>query len=214
MPTFLTFPSGLGGSSSAGKSIKIGNVKTIQVDSAIKANVTATISSETDTDRVYDFTFTIPQGNDGYSPTVEIFHQTVVWRINEDKAPMAFFETDNTKPTEFDLTKCKFIPQADIVDTNVGLELHHYPFTLFDIVQGVLRHEYGILSDREPVYKRPVNLFKVAEKVMKLHYQGVIGLIPLSLTAHELAHNGDIFIPLTDEYVLNDTTVYLDVSKN
>ena len=104
MPTFLTFPSGLGGSSSAGKSIKIGNVKTIQVDSAIKANVTATISSETDTDRVYDFTFTIPQGNDGYSPTVEIFHQTAVWRINEDKAPMAFFETDSTKPTEFDLT--------------------------------------------------------------------------------------------------------------
>ena len=104
MPTFLTFPSGLGGSSSAGKSIKIGNVKTIQVDSAIKANVTATIGSETDTDRVYDFTFTIPQGNDGYSPTVEIFHQTAVWRINEDKAPMAFFETDSTKPTEFDLT--------------------------------------------------------------------------------------------------------------
>ena len=84
------------------------------------------------------------------------------------------------------------------------MELHHYPFTLFDIVQGVLRHEYGILSDREPVYKRPVNLFKVAEKVMKLHYQGVIGLIPLSLTAHELAHNGDIFIPLTDEYVFGN----------
>lgn len=104
MPTFLTFPSGLGGSGSAGKSIKIGNVKTIQVDSATKANVTATISSETDTDRVYDFTFTIPQGNDGYSPTVEIFHQTAVWRINEDKAPLAFFEIDNTKPTEFDLT--------------------------------------------------------------------------------------------------------------
>ena len=82
--------------------------------------------------------------------------------------------------------------------------MHHYPFTLFDIVQGVLRHEYGILSDREPVYKRPVNLLKVNEKVMKLHYQGVIGLIPLSLTAHELAHNGDIFIPLTDEYVFGN----------
>ena len=147
-----------------------------------------------------DETDKISPYNDTYKNEDEVIHaiEKVVRTSYEYRQYVAICKT------EFDLTKCKFIPQADIVDTNVGLELHHYPFTLFDIVQGVLRHEYGILSDREPVYKRPVNLFKVAEKVMKLHYQGVIGLIPLSLTAHELAHNGDIFIPLTDEYVFGN----------
>lgn len=112
--------------------------------------------------------------------------------------------------TEFDLTRCKFIPDADLVDGPIGLELHHYPFTLFDITQGVLREQYGILDKNHPVYSRPVNLFQVAEQVMKLHYQGVVGLIPLSLTAHELAHSGDIFIPLTEEYVFGSWKDLLD----
>jgi hypothetical protein len=46
-------------------------------------------------------------GEDGYSPTIEIFKQAGVWRINESKAPLAYFEIDGdttTKPTEFDLT--------------------------------------------------------------------------------------------------------------
>ena len=112
--------------------------------------------------------------------------------------------------TEFDLTKCKFIPDVDLVDGSVSLELHHYPFTLFDITKGVLRDRYGILDDRNPVYSEPVNLFSIAERVMKLHYLGVVGLVPLSLTAHELAHGGDIFIPLTEEYVFGSWKELLD----
>ena len=103
--------------------------------------------------------------------------------------------------TEFDLTRCKFIPDADLVDGNISLELHHYPFTLFDLTQAALRYEYGELDESLGVYKEDINIFRIAEHVMKLHYQGVVGLIPLSLTAHELAHNGDIFIPLTEDYV-------------
>ena len=39
---------------------------------------------------------------------------------------------------------------------------------------------------------------------MKLHYEGKIGLVPLTKTAHELVHGGSIFIPLNKDYVFGD----------
>lgn len=133
MPAFLTFPSGLGSGGASGddgKSIKIGTVKTVQVDSATKANVTATISSETDTDRIYDFTFTIPQGDDGYSPTVEIFHQVATWRINEDKAPNAFFESESGNVDEFDLSNLNSVEiiswWTNLEEGGIPLEIKFY----------------------------------------------------------------------------------------
>ena len=41
-----------------------------------------------------------------------------------------------------------------------------------------------------------INLFRISKEVMELHYDGKVGLIPLTLTVHELVHNGKIFIPL------------------
>ena len=69
------------------------------------------------------------------------------------------------------------------------IEIHHSPFTLYDITMVVLlKHleEFG-----------NVNLFEVSEEVMKLHYQCKVGLLPLSITVHEMVHNGMIFIPVT-----------------
>lgn len=105
--------------------------------------------------------------------------------------------------TEFDLSKCKFITKVDL-ESKVGLEMHHYPFTLFDITKGVLRGLYGEPHPSTGLYSENVNVFKVADTVMKLHYEGKIGIVPLSLTVHELAHNGRIFIPLTDKYVFGN----------
>ena len=68
------------------------------------------------------------------------------------------------------------------------IEIHHEPFTLFDIVETVLnKHEdLGIKID-------PLN---IADEVMGLHYDGKIGLIHLSTTMHQLVHDDKIFIPL------------------
>ena len=98
--------------------------------------------------------------------------------------------------TEMDLTKCKFLDIVDItLDNSVPIEMHHYPLTLFDIVMGY-REKLKVTNDSI------VNdTFKIAEDVMKLHYEGKIGIVPLSQTAHELAHNGDLFLPLNSEYV-------------
>ena len=68
------------------------------------------------------------------------------------------------------------------------IEIHHEPFTLFDIVETVItkRLENG----------ESINALNVADEVMDLHYSGMVGLVPLTITMHELVHKGRIFIPL------------------
>lgn len=88
-----------------------------------------------------------------------------------------------------DLTKCTFHPDVDIKELKkTKLEFHHYPFTLYDIVDTVLNKYLDDHSD--------INPFEIAEEVMRLHYELKIGLVPLSKTIHELTHSGKKFINL------------------
>ena len=41
-----------------------------------------------------------------------------------------------------------------------------------------------------------LNPYDVIDEVFELHYDGKVGLINLSVTAHELAESGKVFIPL------------------
>lgn len=68
------------------------------------------------------------------------------------------------------------------------IELHHHPYTLIEIINTVVskRQEYG----------ESLNPYRTIEEVLGLHYDGEVGLINLSITAHELAESGKIFIPL------------------
>lgn len=68
----------------------------------------------------------------------------------------------------------------------VKIELHHSPLTLYDIVTIVL-------TKHEDLYGK-INLFNIAEEVMKLHYQCRVGLAPLSKTTHKLVHDGKVFV--------------------
>lgn len=68
------------------------------------------------------------------------------------------------------------------------IEIHHEPFVLHDYVDTELNK-----MDLEGEYFNP---YVVAERVIALHYDGKVGLIPLSKTQHELVGNGKIFIPL------------------
>lgn len=89
---------------------------------------------------------------------------------------------------EQDYTSCAFFTNIDITEIkNVGIEFHHYPFTLYDIVQIVLYKESNFFNNQ-------VNTYDIANEVMRLHYEGMVGLVPLSKTLHELAHSGNLFI--------------------
>ena len=91
---------------------------------------------------------------------------------------------------EIDMNECSFF--KGLTRDDVRIEIHHAPFTLYDITSIVF-------------YYMQVNNFHysvldVAEEVMKLHYEGMVGLIPLSLTVHDLVHEGDVFIPVDCVY--------------
>lgn len=73
-----------------------------------------------------------------------------------------------------------------------SIEIHHGPFNLFEIVDTVI-------SKREALNEL-INPYLIAEEVMALHYDELVGLIPLSITMHELVHNDKIFIPLQYYY--------------
>lgn len=88
-----------------------------------------------------------------------------------------------------DMTQCSFFTNINSEASNkIKIEIHHEPFSLFDIT--------NIVVNKAIMNGDDLNYFMIAEEVMKLHYQGRVGLIPLSLTVHELFHNGKIFIPL------------------
>lgn len=68
------------------------------------------------------------------------------------------------------------------------IELHHHPFTLLEII--------NVVVSKRQALGETLNPFLVTEEVLELHYDGKVGLMNLSVTAHELAENGRIFIPL------------------
>lgn len=94
---------------------------------------------------------------------------------------------------EIDMTMCSYFTNISKKDgAKVSIEIHHEPFTLFDITQIVL--------EKWVTQGLKINPILIAEEVMRIHFQGKVGLIPLSITVHDLVHSGKIFIPLQNVY--------------
>lgn len=86
----------------------------------------------------------------------------------------------------------------------VKIELHHSPFTLFDIAL--------IVFNKRLYYGESLELQAVAKEVCKLHYYLVVGLVALTKTEHELVHNQYLFVPCTR--VLGDYGKFMDYYHN
>ena len=65
----------------------------------------------------------------------------------------------------------------------VRIEIHHEPLRLFDLV--------SIIIEKFEAEGVPLNDLMISQEVMRLHYQNLVGLIPLSKTLHEVVHNSD-----------------------
>lgn len=79
------------------------------------------------------------------------------------------------------MNKCSYFQGISNTLGNVKIEIHHSPFTLFDITCAVANRQiadHGFADE-----------FDVGDEVMKLHYQNLVGLIPVSPTVHELIHS-------------------------
>ena len=104
---------------------------------------------------------------------------------------------------ELKMDKCYFYKNLNSED--ISIELHHYPFTLYDIVETVITKA---IKSRD---KCEFSTFTLAEEVMALHYRNVIGLVPLSITLHQLAHSGNIYVPM--KAVFGDVKTFLSEYK-
>lgn len=88
-----------------------------------------------------------------------------------------------------DMNKCIVLKGLNIENgKRYSIEIHHEPFTLFDIVETVI-------SKREE-NDESINPFFIADEVMELHYDEKVGLVPLAKTMHQLVSDDKIFIPL------------------
>jgi len=84
--------------------------------------------------------------------------------------------------------------------SKITVEMHHEPFTLYEIVAVVLsRYEKEGL---------PLNDLLIADEVLELHYNNMVGLIPLSKTIHQMYHSEN-----TDKVVIPLNMVYGEYSK-
>jgi flagellar biosynthesis chaperone FliJ len=73
-----------------------------------------------------------------------------------------------------------------ITDSDANVEFHHYPFTLYDIVDIVIIQKF--------FEQQNFTSFSIAKEIMELHYKNLIGIVPLTKTMHELAHAGELFL--------------------
>lgn len=116
--------------------------------------------------------------------------------------------------TNFDLKTCKFLKNIDFENSKkVSMEMHHYPLTLYDICFIILLRRMEELNDDNgdvKKYNRVLNPYSIAKEVMINHFEGKVGLVPMSLTPHELYHKGKLFIPLTPEYVFGNYHEFFD----
>lgn len=88
------------------------------------------------------------------------------------------------------MNECAFIKVTG--DNKIKIEIHHYPFTLFDIVNIVYR--------KRVYYGESLDVQMIARECTMLHYKLLVGLIPLSVTAHQLYHDNKLFIPVQNVF--------------
>lgn len=102
---------------------------------------------------------------------------------------------------EMDMNKCAFFDGVGTFDDSrrMKIEIHHAPLTLYDITETVISKQSS---------EGQLNILKIAQEVMELHYRGLVGLIPLSETVHELVHAGKVFIPV--HYVYGYPSKFVD----
>ena len=127
------------------------------------------------------------------------------------RSSMEYRDYINFLKEHIGLDSCVFFQNvggSNAKKSRISIELHHEPFTLYDIVATVLTkyQDEGL----------PLNDLNIADEVMELHYANKVGLVPLSKTVHKVIHNSTkLLVPLTMVYgqysqFLDEYEAYVD----
>jgi len=87
---------------------------------------------------------------------------------------------------------CSFL--KNVSDTDVEIEFHHYPFSLYEIIE--------ILINKHIITKNPFSTLLLCSELLSLHYDNKIGLVPVSTTIHQLIHSNKLFVNLDQVFGL------------
>jgi hypothetical protein len=115
---------------------------------------------------------------------IKEFKKTIKHIVSQIRSSREYRNYIKFLKNEHNLNECSFL--NSITTSNSSIELHHYPFSLYEIVEIVIKNNE--LNNTE------VSSINIIEEVIKEHYLGNIGLVPLSKLSHDLAHNGKLFI--------------------
>lgn len=81
---------------------------------------------------------------------------------------------------------CSFLPNLDMTTDEIGLEMHHCPLTLYQLVDIVISHRLA--------RRQPVTSLSIADEVMRMHFEESVGMVPLSVSVHKLVHAGSLIV--------------------
>jgi len=88
--------------------------------------------------------------------------------------------------SQIGLNYCAILGNVGSQDDDI-IEIHHGPIlTLFDYC--------AIVTESYLKRKKKVNSFIIAERVLKLHFENKVQVVPLSETVHKAVHKGKVFI--------------------
>lgn len=98
---------------------------------------------------------------------------------------------------KLDMNKCSFYENVsnrfgEVDVFKIKIHIHHDPLTLYEIAK--------IVYMKRMKRKEDMDEQLTATEVMLLHYNLLVGLIPLAETVHELVHNQYLFIPTTEVF--------------
>lgn len=141
----------------------------------------------------------------------------LVWDLDDDRDLKKYWkavESEVRKSYEYrefiayirenySMNQCSFLQVSNKETFDIKIEIHHYPFTLFDIVQIVYR--------KRIYYQESLSVEMTSKEVTMLHYRLMVGLIPLSETVHQLVHDGKLFIPVSN--ILGRYKLFIDQYK-
>lgn len=112
--------------------------------------------------------------------------ESIVRGSNEYKDWVAYLKN------ELDMKKCPILPKLQADKYGVGIEIHHYPLTLYDITEAIARkmlNQPASLDSDKDAPENKESIFKIASAVMEEHYKSNVGVVPLTTTLHEMCHS-------------------------
>jgi len=91
--------------------------------------------------------------------------------------------------------------------STITLEMHHYPFSLFDVCWTIGLKMLSELSE-DAIY----TTFDIASKVITEHFKDIIGLVPMTKTYHQMYHEG--LYTIDSSKIHGDYKLFIEKYKN